>query len=230
VHLLSLVTALLIVLASCGGASQEPYAMQRSSMVREQIEARGVRDVRVLDALRRVPRERFVLPEAVGSAYADNPLPIGSGQTISQPYIVAVMTEAAAIAADSVVLEIGTGSGYQTAILGELAREVYSIEVIPALATRAASVLRELAYDNVHLKVGDGYAGWPEHAPFDAIVVTAAPPTLPEALRQQLKIGGRLVVPVGTDDQHLMLIRRTPDGFTKQRLMGVRFVPMVPGR
>jgi protein-L-isoaspartate(D-aspartate) O-methyltransferase len=226
---LTLLSLALVPLAACV-AAQESFTMQRDAMVREQIEARGVRDVRVLDALRRVPRERFVLPETVGSAYADNPLPIGNRQTISQPYIVAVMTEAAAIAADSVVLEIGTGSGYQTAILGELAREVYSIEVIPALATQAASVLRALAYDNIHLKVGDGYAGWPEHAPFDAIVVTAAPPTLPEALRQQLKVGGRLVVPVGTDDQHLMLIRRTPDGFTEQRLMGVRFVPMVPGR
>lgn len=203
--------------------------MQRDAMVRTQIEARGVKDVRVLDALRRVPRERFVAPGSESLAYQDSALAIAHGQTISQPYIVAVMSEAAAIGPNDRVLEIGTGSAYQAAVLGELAREVYTIEVIPALADRAAALLTELGYANVHPRLGDGYAGWPEHAPFDAIVVTAAPPSVPEALLQQLKVGGRLVVPVGTDDQQLLVVERTATGFDERRLMPVRFVPMVKG-
>lgn len=204
--------------------------MQRDAMVREQIEARGVRDPRVLAALRRVPRERFVLPDATSLAYQDSPLTIGHGQTISQPYIVAVMSEAAAIGPDDVVLEIGTGSAYQAAVLGELARAVYTIEIIPELATRAQTTLQSLGYTNVTVRLGDGYAGWPEHAPFDAIVVTAAPPEVPAALKSQLKVGGRLVVPVGVGDQDLLVVERTADGFTEKHLMGVRFVPMVPRR
>ena len=204
--------------------------MQRDAMVREQIEARGVRDPRVLAALRRVPRERFVLPDATSLAYQDSPLTIGHGQTISQPYIVAVMSEAAAIGPDDVVLEIGTGSAYQAAVLGELARAVYTIEIIPELATRAQTTLQSLGYTNVTVRLGDGYAGWPEHAPFDAIVVTAAPPEVPAALKSQLKVGGRLVVPVGVGDQELLVVERTADGFTEKHLMGVRFVPMVPRR
>ena len=204
--------------------------MQREAMVRDQIEARVVKDPRVLDAIRRVPRERFVSPGSEGLAYRDSPLAIGHGQTISQPYIVAVMSEAAALESDDVVLEIGTGSAYQAAVLGELAREVYTIEIVPELASRAEVLLRDLGYRNVHPRLGDGYAGWPEHAPFDAIVITAAPPTVPEALKQQLKIGGRMVVPVGTDDQQLLVIERAADGFTQRRLMPVRFVPMVRGR
>lgn len=219
----------LLSLAACAGRGQEPYAMQRASMVRDQIEARGVRDPRVLEAMRRVPRERFVPDGSQALAYRDAPLSIGHGQTISQPYIVAVMSEAAAIAPDAVVLEIGTGSAYQAAILGELATQVYSLEVVPELAQRAAALLGELGYGNVQARHGDGYGGWPEHAPFDAIVVTAAPPSVPQALKQQLKIGGRLVVPVGTDDQELLVIGRTAEGYTEQRLMPVRFVPMVPG-
>lgn len=223
------VTAVLVALLA-GGATQDRYAAQREAMVRDQIEARGVQDPRVLAALRRVPRERFVRPGSERWAYADAPLAIGSGQTISQPYIVAVMSEAAAIGPDDVVLEIGTGSAYQAAVLGELAREVYTIEIIPELEARATALLRDLGYRNVHTRLGDGYAGWPEHAPFDAIVVTAAPPAVPEALKQQLKVGGRLVVPVGTADQELMVIERTADGFRERRLMPVRFVPMVRGR
>ncbi len=218
----------LLALTACAGA-QESFSMQREAMVREQIEARGVKDPRVLDALRRVPRERFVAAGSESLAYTDSPLAIGHGQTISQPYIVGVMSEAAAIGADDVVLEIGTGSAYQAAVLGELAREVYTIEIVPALAQRAEALLRELGYRNVHTRLGDGYAGWPEHAPYDAIVVTAAPPTVPETLRQQLAVGGRLVVPVGTADQELIVIERTADGFREHRLMPVRFVPMVPG-
>ena len=205
--------------------------MQREAMVRDQIEARGVKEPRVLAAIRRVPRERFVSAGSEGVAYQDSPLAIGYGQTISQPYIVAVMSEAAAIEPDEVVLEIGTGSAYQAAVLGELAREVYTIEIVPELASRAEALLRDLGYRNVHPRLGDGYAGWPEQAPFDAIVITAAPPTVPEALKQQLKVGGRMVVPVGTDDQELVVIERAADGFfTQRRLMPVRFVPMVPGR
>ncbi len=203
--------------------------MQRDTMVRDQIEARGVKDSRVLEALRRVPRERFVAAGSESLAYQDSPLAIGYGQTISQPYIVAVMSEAAAIGPDDVVLEIGTGSAYQAAVLGELAREVYTIEIVPALATRATALLKDLGYANVHTRLGDGYAGWPEHAPFDAIVVTAAPPSVPDALKRQLKVGGRMVVPVGTGDQELLVIERTPDGFHERRLMPVRFVPMVEG-
>lgn len=210
-------------------STQDPYAARREAMVREQIEARGVTDRRVLDALRRVPRERFVRAGSESQAYGDSPLAIGHGQTISQPYIVAVMSEAARLSPDSIVLEIGTGSAYQAAILGELAREVYTIEVIPELAAHAEALLRELGYTNVVTKRGDGYAGWREHAPYDAIVVTAAPPSVPEALKQQLKVGGRLVVPVGTDDQELLVVERTTDGFSERRLMPVRFVPMVPG-
>jgi protein-L-isoaspartate(D-aspartate) O-methyltransferase len=218
-----------VALTACASA-QEPFVTLREVMVRDQIEARGVKDPRVLATLRRVPRERFVPPGSERWAYEDSPLAIGSGQTISQPYIVAVMSEAAAIAPDDVVLEIGTGSAYQAAVLGELAREVYTIEVVPELAARATALLRDLGYRNVHTRLGDGYAGWPEHAPFDAIVVTAAPPVVPEALKQQLNVGGQLVVPVGTVDQELMVIERTADGFRERRLMPVRFVPMVRGR
>lgn len=200
---------------------------ERDDMVRTQIEARGVTNPRVLEAVRRVPRHRFVPPGAEREAYRDSPLLIGHGQTISQPYIVAVMTDAASLEPDDVVLEIGTGSGYQAAVLGELAGTVYSIELVPALAERAAVLLKELGYANVHVRQGDGYAGWPEHAPFDAIVVTAAPPEVPEALRQQLRVGGRLVVPVGTASQELLVIERTPTGFIERPLLPVRFVPMV---
>lgn len=218
-----------VVLIGCT-TRQEPFEMQRDAMVRTQIEARGVTDPRVLAALRRVPRERFVPPASQASAYGDSPLPIGHAQTISQPYIVAAMSEAAAIEPDDVVLEIGTGSGYQTAVLAELARTVYSIELIPELAKQGAAVLQALGYANVHVRQGDGYAGWPEHAPYDAIIVTAAPPEVPQALRDQLRVGGRLVVPVGTAWQELVVIERTPDGFRERTLFPVRFVPMVKPR
>lgn len=200
----------------------------RERMVRTQIEARGVRDPRVLDAVREVPRHRFVPAAVQDRAYDDTPLPIAAGQTISQPYIVAVMTEAARLEADDVVLEVGTGSGYQAAVLSPLVQHVYSVEVVPELARSSTALLADLGYANVTVREGDGYAGWPEHAPFDAIVVTAAPPAIPAALRDQLKVGGRMVVPVGVGNQELLVIERTADGFSETSLMPVRFVPMVP--
>lgn len=199
----------------------------RQRMVREQIEARGVRNSRVLAAMRKVERHRFV-PEALQRmAYSDQPLPIGHGQTISQPYIVAYMTEALELRPSDRVLEIGTGSGYQAAVLAELVKKVYSIEIVEALAKESAERLKNLGYADIQLRTGNGYRGWPEEAPFDAIIVTAAPERIPSALLDQLAQGGRLVVPVGTMFQELVRVRRTPDGFKEERLLPVRFVPMV---
>ena len=195
-------------------------------MVREQIESRGVRDPLTLAAMRKVPRHRFV-PEAVaGEAYGDRPLPIGYEQTISQPYIVAFMTEALGLRGGEKVLEVGTGSGYQAAVLAEIAREVYTIEIVAPLAERARADLARLGYPNVRVRAGDGYKGWPEAAPFDAIIVTAAAPRLPEPLLEQLKDGGRLVIPVGEADQQLMIVTRTGKTFIRENVLPVRFVPM----
>ncbi len=195
-------------------------------MVDRQIQARGIKAPAVLEAMRRVPRHRFVPALAINLAYEDHPLRIGSEQTISQPYIVAYMTEAADISPSDKVLEIGTGSGYQAAVLGEIAREVYTIEIIPELAERARSTLADLGYRNVHTKEGNGYLGWPEHAPFDAIVVTAAPDEVPQALVDQLAPGGIMVVPVGAVSQDMMIIERTQRGVIERRTIPVRFVPM----
>lgn len=203
----------------------------RERMVEAHLRARGIRDPRVLDAMRRVPREAYV-PEADRAvAYLDSPLAIGHGQTISQPYVVAFMTEALALAPDDVVLEIGTGSGYQTAVLAELVREVYSIESVPELSARAEQTLAEQGYRHVHLRVGDGHAGWPEHAPYSKIVVTAAPASVPPALVDQLAVGGRMVVPVGPQggDQELQILTKTPAGLDVVHSLPVRFVPMVRG-
>lgn len=196
-------------------------------MVRDQLRARGIRDAAVLVAMAKVPRHRFVPAALQPHAYEDRALPIGSGQTISQPYVVAYMTEAAGISSADRVLEIGTGSGYQAAILAEVAGEVYTIELLPELAMRARSVLRALGYGNVHVRSGDGYAGWAEHAPFTAIVVTAAPDHVPPALVEQLALDGRLVIPVGAGDQELRLITRTAEGLIEETLLPVRFVPLV---
>jgi protein-L-isoaspartate(D-aspartate) O-methyltransferase len=203
---------------------QADRAAEREHMVRTQISARGVRDARVLAAMRRVPRHRFV--PAGESAYGDHPVSIGAGQTISQPYVVAFMTEALELQGDEKVLEIGTGSGYQAAVLAELAREVYSIEIVPTLARRAKEVLTRQAYTNLHLRTGDGYAGWPEAAPFDAIVLTAAPGHVPQPLIDQLTEGGILLLPLGGLDQDLILLRKTPTGLERRTLLPVRFVPM----
>lgn len=196
-------------------------------MVEEQIAGRGVENAAVLDALRQVPRHLFI-PESVrDQAYEDFPLPIGEGQTISQPYIVALMTQLADLGPEDKVLEIGTGSGYQAAVLSRLAREVYSIEILEPLGRRAAGTLQRLGYDNVHVRVGDGYGGWPEEAPFDAILVTAAAPDQPPPpLEEQLKVGGRMVIPVGKYFQDLVVLTRTPQGKVRRSVIPVRFVPM----
>lgn len=207
--------------------AQDPFARERTRMVQEQLRDRGIHNRAVLEAIARVPRHRFVPAPFQHLAYADRPLPIGFDQTISQPYIVGYMTEAADVSAAHRVLEIGTGSGYQAAVLGELAREVYSIEIVPELATRARTLLRELGYDNVHVRTGDGYAGWKEHAPFDAILVTAAPDHVPPALVEQLAVNGRMIIPVGADDQEMRVLTKTPAGVVEQTTLQVRFVPLV---
>ena len=201
-------------------------AERRRQMVETQMRARDIKDSRVLAAMEKVPRHRFVRPSDIDYAYADSPVSIGSGQTISQPYIVAFMTQALAVKPSDKVLEIGTGSGYQAAVLGELVREVYTIEIVPELAERSMRLLKELGYQNVHVRSGDGYAGWPEHAPFDAVIVTAAPDHVPQPLVDQLKVGGRLVVPVGRGDQDLLVLTRTTEGMREDDRLPVRFVPL----
>lgn len=200
---------------------------QRQNMIAQQIRSRGITSARVLAALERVPRERFVPPMERDWAYADGPLPIGCGQTISQPYVVALMTNALALTPESRVLEVGTGSGYQTAVLAELAQEVFTVEIHPTLHMRARTLLSEMGYTNVSHLLGDGAAGWPEHAPFDAIMVTAAPAEVPPALFRQLAEGGRLVIPVGIGVQMLRLITRHGDRFSDENLCPVRFVPLL---
>jgi protein-L-isoaspartate(D-aspartate) O-methyltransferase len=199
---------------------------KRAAMVMTQIISRGVHDERVLDAMRKVPRERFVREKDLDLAFYDGPLSIGCGQTISQPYIVAYMTEMLSLSENDRVLEIGTGSGYQTAVLAEVAAEVYSVEIVEELSERARIILEELGSSNVHLMAGDGSEGWPEHAPFDAIMVTAAPAHVPEGLIEQLADGGRMIVPVGVYEQYLRLFTKKGDEVEKQDLIGVRFVPM----
>ena len=201
-------------------------------MVKNQIQDRGVTDVRVLDAMRTVPRDRFVPEDAAERAYDDNPLSIGFGQTISQPYIVAYMTEALEVGSTDRVLEIGTGSGYQAAVLGQVAREVYTVEIVPELAAEASAVLRELGYSNVFVREGDGYSGWPEHAPFDRIMVTAAPDEIPQPLLEQLAPGGRLVIPVGSqgETQWMTIVEKTATGVAERRTIPVQFVPFTRGK
>jgi protein-L-isoaspartate(D-aspartate) O-methyltransferase len=199
----------------------------RDDMVRAQIQARGVNDPRVLEAMRTVERHRFVPVESSEDAYEDFPLPIGEGQTISQPYIVALMSELLDTRPADRVLEIGTGSGYQSAVLSRLVADVYSVEIVKALSERAGEELEQQGYDNVHLRVGDGHNGWPEYAPYDGIIVTAAPPEIPHKLIEQLADGGRMVVPVGTSYQELLLIEKKDGQIKKRVITAVRFVPMV---
>jgi protein-L-isoaspartate(D-aspartate) O-methyltransferase len=229
---LAALTWVIATVAACDGAvaerqpSKPDWTAARMQMVDDQIAARDIRDPRVLEAMRRVPRHEFV-PEAMrGNAYLDSPLPIGHDQTISQPYIVAYMTEALELDATDRVLEIGTGSGYQAAVLGELANEVYTIEIVAPLAERARQTLENLGYKNVHIRTGNGYLGWPEQAPFDRVMVTAAPDAVPPALIEQLKVGGLMAIPVGVGDQELRILRRTARGLELLRTLPVRFVPM----
>ena len=229
----ALVTSVLALLAACGSESHGQasdilpgvLADARRRMV-AQIAVRGVADERVLAAMRRVPRHEFVAPGSRAAAHEDEALPIAHGQTISQPYIVALMTELAALDKRSRVLEVGTGSGYQAAVLAEVAGEVYTIEIIAGLARDAARTLQRLGYGAVHVRQGDGYRGWPEAAPFDAILVTAAAPAVPRPLLEQLVDGGRLVMPVGAGDQELEVHRRTAAGVEVRRVIPVRFVPL----
>ena len=226
----------LMLLASNGcthfeltGSSQrteEEFAAERRKLV-EALKSRGLKNKTVRDALLKVPRHKFVPSSHQHRAYEDRALPIGHEQTISQPYIVGYMTEAADIAPGDRVLEIGTGSGYQAAVLAQLAKEVYSIEIIPTLADNARNLLRELGYKNVQVKTGNGYLGWPEHAPFDAIIVTAAPDEVPQALVDQLAVGGTMVVPVGAQFQEMVIITKSESGVVQRRTIPVAFVPMV---
>jgi protein-L-isoaspartate(D-aspartate) O-methyltransferase len=217
------------------GCPQEParspdladgWRARRMTMVDEQLRARGISDSRVLDAMARVPRHLFVPPSDRDEAYGDFPLPIGHGQTISQPYIVAFMTEALRLEPSHRVLEIGTGSGYQAAVLAELAGEVFTIEIIEALAESARKTLADAGYRNVTVRTGNGYLGWPEHAPYDRIMVTAAPDQVPPALVEQLKMDGLMAIPVGVILQELRILRRTPGGMDTLATLPVRFVPM----
>lgn len=205
----------------------DSFDKQRERMVETQIRARGVKDKKILQVMRRVPRHLFIPSDMAPYAYADEPLPVGEGQTISQPYIVAYMTEALALTGRERVLEVGTGSGYQTAVLAELAAEVYTVELISSLAAHARDVLTGLGYKNIHYRHGDGSLGWPEEAPFDRIIVTAAAASMPNTLQQQLRDQGRLVLPLGSEIQELVLVVRRENEFILTRLLPVRFVPLI---
>lgn len=209
--------------------SEDGFWEARQTMVARQLQRRDITDPRVLIAMGKVPRHRFVPEYLASQAYGDHPLPIGSGQTISQPYIVALMSQWAEVQPTDKVLEVGTGSGYQAAVLAELADQVFSIELLPELAQQAAARLKDLGYGRVRVKTGDGYLGWPEEAPFDAIVVTAAAPRLPEALAAQLKEGGRLVIPLEDPygGQDLVRFRKVKGSLKKEASVPVRFVPLV---
>ncbi len=224
--------AFFIATLTCGagptGAQPGPldWNADRRRMVEMQLKARDIRSERVLDAMLRVPRHLFVPEPQRAAAYIDSALPIGYDQTISQPYIVAFMTQALEVEPGDRVLEIGTGSGYQAAVLGELAKEVYTIEIVAPLAERARDTLKDLGYRNIQVRTGNGYLGWPEHAPYDRIMVTAAPDEVPTALVQQLKIGGLMAIPVGTVIQELRILLRTTTGTQTLKTLPVRFVPM----
>ena len=229
VRLSRVLLCLAVVLASCKppAAPGRDFAAERERMVQQQIVMRGVTAPRLLAALRKVPRDAFV-PEPVHDlSYSDQPLPIGYDQTISQPYIVALMTERLELKPTDRVLEIGTGSGYQAAILSELAAEIYTIEIVEPLGKRAEATLQQLGYKNVHVKIGDGYQGWPEHAPYDAVIVTCAPEKVPRPLVDQTREGGRIIIPVGpSNDQQLYLLEKNEGRLKQRAILPVRFVPM----
>jgi len=221
---------LLMMPATIYGKSKlsfEYWETRRNVMVEEQIIARDIDDPRIIEVMSSIPRHLFVPPESAKLAYEDYPVRIGYEQTISQPYIVAYMTEAVQLTSEDKVLEIGTGSGYQAAVLAEIVKEVYSIEIIKELAVQARKTLDELKYTNIHIKHGDGYQGWKRHAPYDVIIVTAAPKEVPHKLVDQLAIGGRMIIPIGSFNQELYLITKTREGIHTKPLLPVRFVPMV---
>ena len=220
---------ILLLFLALGIQAQNNYNEAREKMVNSQIKARGIRGSLTLTAMRTVPRHKFVPKKQIGNAYLDSPLPIGHGQTISQPYIVAFMTEIIKPTKDFRVLEIGTGSGYQAAVLGELCKHVYTIEIVTPLGKKAAKLLEDLGYDQIQVKIGDGYKGWPEAAPFDRIIVTCAPESIPQALLDQLAIGGRMVIPVGGkfETQYMVEVTKDKKGRISQKEhYPVRFVPM----
>jgi protein-L-isoaspartate(D-aspartate) O-methyltransferase len=223
--------AFLTVVTWAGAAQNNPdvtFAEQRQQMVDRQIRQRGITDRRVLDAMLRVERHLFVPPSAIPEAYEDYPLSIGEGQTISQPYIVAFMTQALRLQSTDKVLEIGTGSGYQAAVLAEICDSVFTIEIFPSLAERAALLLQELGYANIFVKSGDGYQGWPEYAPFQAIIVTCSPTHIPPDLAIQLAEGGRMIIPVGeTNAQSLVIVKKEKGKLVQHEVLPVRFVPMI---
>jgi len=225
------ILGLAVVLSAGNVISQDEndFVRMRHAMMRDQIEARAIVDERVLDVMRKVPRHKFVPLAMRPFSYTDRPLPIGEDQTISQPYIVAVMTQALSLSGDEKVLEVGTGSGYQAAVLAELAKEVYTIEIIDALAKRSEKLLKEMGYKNITVKCGDGYKGWKEFAPYDAIIVTCAPPDVPDELFNQLKEGGKMVIPVGVTYQELIVVEKINGKMKKSGILPVRFVPMVEG-
>ena len=215
------------ILGENSNSGRDQFEIERQEMVEYQIRDRGIQDRRVLAAMSKVPRHEFVESPWKDFAYSDRPLPIGHQQTISQPYIVAYMSETAEISPEAKVLEIGTGCGYQAAILGEIAKEVYSIEIIPELAARARQTLSQLGYGNIEIKTGDGYQGWSEHAPYDAIIVTAAPEKIPQPLIEQLATNGKMVIPVGGGwHQDIIVLTKTEERIIKQKTIPVRFVPM----
>ncbi len=236
-----LISALAVIFFITGGApalgadtsapnkeSENNFRQQRMKMIRQQLRARGIENPEILAAFEKVPRHRFVPERLKKYAYQDRPLPIGEDQTISQPYIVALMTRSIEPKKTDQILEIGTGSGYQAAILAELSDQVYTIEIIESLAESARRALSESGYENVFVKTGDGFKGWPEHAPFDAIVVTCSPEKVPEPLKDQLAEGGRMVIPVGQKyDQNLVLLEKKEGQLIKKQILPVRFVPMV---
>ena len=223
---------LMMILFACtgngdsGAPNDDRWTKQREAMVETQIARRDVRDENVLRAMRTVPRHLFVPEKYRAESYRDGPLPIGNGQTISQPYIVALMTEMLRVDSSSKVLEVGTGSGYQAAVLAEIVDSVFTVEIVEELAKRSNRIIDSLGYDNVIVRAGDGYMGWPEAAPFDAIILTAAAPRIPEPLVDQLKPDGRMVIPIGEFSQELMLVTKSDTGMVKKAVIPVRFVPM----
>lgn len=218
----------ILALASLSGSTDKEtaYSQSRNEMVDSQLIGRGISDKNTIKAMRKVPRHKFVPDYVREMAYSDTPLPIGMGQTISQPYIVAYMTELLKPKKGQKILEIGTGSGYQTAILSEIGCEVYTIEIVEALAVYARKILTDMGYSNIHFKIGDGYQGWEMYSPYDGIIVAAAPSEIPEPLISQLSEKGKMVIPVGDDLQELLLVTKTKDGIKEERMSPVRFVPM----